>query len=133
MYYIYRHQCFTIGALIVYIFLWNRHCQVKMIILLLKLSYITTDISLLFIFLYCHLCLNDLQFFFPEIILLFPAGSYIWRQDDHAHEIFILAHGTAKILTSDKKELVTVSASNTSFCMGEEQFFNQLRRNFEIR
>jgi hypothetical protein len=28
---------------------------------------------------------------------------------------------------------VTVSASNTSFCMGEEQFFNQLRRNFEIR
>ncbi|CAB3977483.1 Hypothetical predicted protein [Paramuricea clavata] len=69
----------------------------------------------------------------PEIILLFPAGSYIWRQGDHAREIFILVHGTAKILTSDKKELVTVSASNTSFCMGEEQFFNQLRRNFDIR
>ena len=64
---------------------------------------------------------------------MFPAGSYIWRQGDHAREIFILLHGAAKIFTSDKKELVTVSASNSSFCMGEEQFFNQLRRSFDIR
>lgn len=79
-----------------------------------------------------HIVTNKCRYFL-EILLLFPAASYIWRQGDHAREIFILVHGIAKIFTSDKKELVSVSANKTSFCMGEEQFFSQALRNFDIR
>ena len=67
-----------------------------------------------------------------EVLILFPADSYICRQDDNAREIFIIVHGTAKLLTGEEEHVV-VSANNRSFCIGEEAFFNQLKRNCYIR
>ena len=64
--------------------------------------------------------------------MVFPDDSYICRQGDHAHELFILVHGAAR-LSSNKQELITVSASNKSFCIGEEAFFNVSKRNCDVR